>query len=193
MTNRDLYLRITELGEAHRAEGLKLKDYLSALLAGAAPHREAEGLTPEQFADLLEQGFSPRQAPADTAGTGGSPAFTEFVATLRDQITDLREMEAAGILDQPWIGFGVDAPSGRRWYNFTPSIYLECACAGTLGGWQPGDQSGRDLVPGLVTVPDGQGGYTAVPADEVERPVFPVDRLTWEQVTDFLICGQQYE
>jgi hypothetical protein len=48
------------------------------------------------------------------------------------QISDLYRMEQAGLLNKPafdlWLG--IDSPTGYRWYNFTPSSFLECACAG---------------------------------------------------------------
>ena len=34
--------------------------------------------------------------------------------------------------------FGVDAPSGARWYDFDPRAHVERAFAGTFGGGGPG-------------------------------------------------------
>ena len=36
-------------------------------------------------------------------------------------------------------------------------------------------------------------GVVSVPADQIESPVFEMLALTWEQVADFLWCGQNYE
>ena len=63
------------------------------------------------------------------------------------QIVDLREMRDAGMLAKKWIELGIDAPRGGRWFNFEPVQYLECAAAGSIGGWEPGDATGRANPP----------------------------------------------
>jgi hypothetical protein len=54
---------------------------------------------------------------------------------------------------------GIDSPRGQRWYHFDPRTFLECATAGSYGGWQPGDETGRDYVPGPVAVMADDGGF----------------------------------
>ncbi|WP_459195476.1 hypothetical protein [Wukongibacter baidiensis] len=56
--------------------------------------------------------------------------FQVFKDTILFQINDLNCMEKdEGILNNDLIYFGVDSPTGNRWYNFDPLTYLECASA----------------------------------------------------------------
>lgn len=48
------------------------------------------------------------------------------------------------------------------------------------------------LVPGNVAVLT-DSGIESVPAAELESPVVELPELSWEQVADFLWCGQHYE
>ena len=104
-------------------------------------------------------------------GVQGEPAegYHEWEARLDEQLRDLREMEAAGTLANEHRYFGVDAPSGARWYNFDPCTFIECAAAGTFGGWQEGDETGRMLVPGKVAVVDEAGNVKAMDPREIEE------------------------
>ena len=43
-------------------------------------------------------------------------------------------MAEAGALEDEYRYFGIDSPTGFRWYNFDPCSYLECGVRGSLGG-----------------------------------------------------------
>jgi hypothetical protein len=77
--------------------------------------------------------------------------------------------------------------------NFTPIGYIECGLAGSLGGWEPGDDTGRQLVSGEVAVFAADGTLQNQNPEEVEQPVIALPLLTWADLKGFLICGQIYE
>jgi hypothetical protein len=113
-----------------------LAEYLKVLRHLGAAYRAASAVSLPCFARLLEEAFSaaaPLAAPSDHLGLEAPPeGYRLWEETITSQLADLREMAAAGILENEWRGFGVDAPSGARWYNFDPRTYLECAVAGTF-------------------------------------------------------------
>lgn len=43
------------------------------------------------------------------------------------QIADLHRMDQADLLNNPFRYYGIDSPTGYRWFNFDPVSYLECA------------------------------------------------------------------
>jgi hypothetical protein len=112
---------------------------------------------------------------------------------INNQIRDLGDMKAAGTLENEYRYFGIDAPRGGRWYNFDPHTFLECAAAGTFGGWREGDDTGRSYVPGQVAVVDASGAVTSVDPRDIDAPVVDVREISWEAFVDFLDCGQWYE
>lgn len=166
----------------------------------ARSRRGIYALTAHEFVEVLANGFTTDPLPYEArwgdeygAEVDGLDGFSKCEATILQQVVDLREMREAGILDGEWIGLGVDAPRGGRWYNFDPRQYLECAAAGAIGGWEPGDPTGRDFVPGPVAVINAHGNITSADPRELERPIHPVVRVTWGQFAHFLECGQMYE
>lgn len=197
MTNRDLYLGIAGLMET--APERDLEEYLRALLPLLRAHREQDGLAGPDFLSLLTEAFTALALPYDSAWETGYAAapqggFAEVEALLIRQIVDLRDLRNAGMLDDPQRWFGTDAPRpGPRWYNFDPKSYLECGAAGSLDGWEPGDPTGRDFVPGEVTTLGPDGELTGVDPRAVERPIHCADSLSWEAVGDFFWCGQSCE
>jgi hypothetical protein len=206
MTNRELYLAIGALvNDPARARRADLEEYLRALLRGCRTYAGANDISAEQFLAVLERAFvddpleyDPAWAAAYDAGItdpGGNEldGFAGFEAVLLRQIVDLREMREAGILDRKWIELGEDAPRGGRWYNFHPRTYLECAAAGSMGGWEPGDDTGRGFVNGEVAVMDDQRNVTSADPRDVDRPVHALGRVTWNDFADFVYCGQVYE
>jgi hypothetical protein len=206
MTNRELYLAIGELvNDPARARRADLEEYLRALLRCCRQHAGADDISAEQFLAMLEGAFVEDPLDYDPAWTaaydawmsdagGNEPVgFVGFEAVLLRQIVDLREMREAGILDREWIEFGEDAPRGGRWYNFHPRAYLECAAAGSMGGWEPGDATSRNFVNGEVAVLDDEGNVTSADPRDVDRPVRPLGRVTWNDFADFIYCGQVYE
>jgi hypothetical protein len=198
MNNRDVYLAINEL----RADASQrtLEEYLRALFGLCRPLGGVDSLSAEQFVTLLADALRVEPVTCELASAAfksGGPAdpgsYRAFERTLLRQIVDLREMSDAGILSRDFIELGVDAPRGGRWFNFTVASYLECAAAGCLGGWEPGDATGRSFVPGQVVVQDAAGELTSVDPQNVPREVQDLERVTWERFEEFLFCGQMYE
>jgi hypothetical protein len=209
-TNRDLYLFIAGLdqdihqtGEAGEADERcerqrSLEDYLKMLWHLGNAHRRCEALSLATFAGLLEAALHQAPPPFDPRWSdgyqqGGRSGHARWERTILDQIVDLHEMQDAGTLANELRYFGVNAPRGARWYNFTPLAFLECAFAGTFDGWQAGDPTGRDFVPGPVAVVDEAGQVTSADPQELERPIRPIAEISWDAFTDFLLAGQYYE
>ncbi len=191
-TNRELYLFVKGLPRTTRA----LEDYLAALRQLGSAHRDLDAIPLPSFARMLEEAMSAEAPPFDPrwAEEYRRESHTDYARWERailDQIVDLHEMADAGTLQDEQRYFGIDAPRGARWYNFDPRGYLECAMAGTFGGWEPGDD-GRVLVPGRVMVLDEQG-YRDVDPNEIERPTIAMPAIDWAAFIDFLWAGQSYE
>jgi hypothetical protein len=199
-TNRDLYRAIGELGERYASSGRTLEHYLLALLGLARQHNRQDALSLSEFYQVVSEAFSADPIPfasawRDTYGAlnPNQSGFVGWEATVIRQIVDLREMDEAGTLAYEYRYFGVDAPRGSRWYNFDPVTYLECAMAGSLGGWEPDDPTGRQFVPGEVGVMDSIGNLQIVNPQDIERPIGPLPQVSWDQFKDFVECGQMYE
>lgn len=202
-TNRDLYSAISDLGEHYGAQGRTLEQYLRALLGVARQYQQRQDrdtVSLEDVYQILEQAWIAEPSPFDAAWqvqySDLNPQHRDFSgweATLIRQIVDLREMQEVGTLENEQRYFGVDSPRGTRWYNFDPTTYLECAMVGSMGGWEPGDSTGRELVPGEVAILDAQGTLQVVNPEDIDRLIIEVETITWEQFQDFLMCGQMYE
>lgn len=196
MTNRELYLRVAKVAARAHGAGRELEAYLRAVLGVCRGMREMEALTCEGFVEVLEAALTAEAVEVEAGwrsmAVQGLAGFAAFEGRLQKQVMDLREMRAAGVFENRERYFGVFAPSGARWYNFDVATFLECGAVGTFGGWEPGDEGDRELVPGEVAVM-GEEGIEAVPAAEVERPVFAVGGVDWETLRMFLGMGQSYE
>ena len=199
-TNRDLYLAIGALTHKHRSDDRSLEQYLLALLRAVEPFANAETLPLNDFYNLIAQAFEIepyvfdedwRQQYAELPHK--SDDFSGWHATVIQQIVDLREMAETGMLANEYRYFGVNSPRGSRWYNFDPISYLECAMAGSFGGWEPGDTSGREFVPGTVAVLADDGSIQEENPEDIPRPHFEIPDVSWEEVKRFIICGQVYE
>jgi len=192
MTNRDLYCFIAGLVKERAECRGTLQGYLEHLRRLGHNLRAREAISPEEFAELLRAAFDtePSAAEPGPEATGGYVAWEKRIT---QQIRDLDEMRQAGTLDNEYRYFGVDSPRGGRWYNFDPCTYLECAAAGTFGGWQEGDDTGRSYVPGPVAVLDAFGAITSVDPRDIDGPVVALPQITWEMFVDFLDAGQWYE
>jgi len=195
-TNRDLYLYIAELIKQRASPQRDLETYLRALLHLGRAHAGTSGVSVETFATMLSAAFD-SDVPADLPDQ--RPSNTEEHAPYRSweshlllQITDLRSMAANGTLEDKFRYFGVDAPSGARWYNFDPLTYLECGAAGSIGGWQEGDDTGREYVPGPVAVLE-EGKITAADPRDLVDPVVEISQMPWEDIEEFLWAGAFYE
>ncbi len=191
-SNRDFYQFIAELVGREGLRELKLRDFLARLRTTVAGHRAGAGLELETWAQLLEAAAKGEvEAPArPEAAHEGWREWDELVAR---QIQDLEAMRRAGTFDNEYRYYGVDAPGGSRWYNFDPVSFLECAAAGSIGGWVEGDDTGRSYVPGKTVALDEEGNMKAVDPRELDRPPREVAALDWEALCDFMWCGQAYE
>lgn len=107
---------------------------------------------------------------ADLEESAEEGGFGDWERMILSQIADLRDFAEAP--EPAYPEMGVDAPRrpdhGARandlhWYNHSVPDYLECAMAGTLGGW------------------DDAGG------------IVELGPQTWSDMTRFLLCGQIYE
>jgi hypothetical protein len=202
-TNRDLYRFIAQVMKRGAEHMITLEVYLSNLQRLARVHGRAPTLTPAEVARLLEGAFDSTASTGSTTepaepGPEAAEGYAEWEARLDEQIRDLREMDAAGTLADEHRYFGVDAPSGARWYNFDPCTFIECAAAGTFGGWQEGDDTGRALVPGPVAVLDEAGELRTMELRtmdprEIEEPVVELQGFSWRELVGFLGAGQAYE
>lgn len=195
-TNRDLYKSIAELISRQKGTSCTLEQYLCTLLISSAKFRHKEDIALIEFFELLVEGFQARNtSPSldEECPEGVVPAYLEWQAMICRQITDLRQMAEAGLLKRDDRYFGLSAPSGRYWYNFDPLSFLECAAAGSLGGWEEGDDTGRQFVPGMVVAYDDSGKLVECDPRDLREPVEHIAQLSWEDFEEFLWCGQSYE
>ncbi|MFC1642740.1 hypothetical protein ACFL5O_08660 [Myxococcota bacterium] len=192
MTNRDLYCFVAGLVKEHSECSGTLQSYLENLRRLGRSLREREAVSLEEFAGLLRAAFNPELGTAEPSPTV-TDGYIAWEKRITDQIRDLDEMRQAGTLDNEYRYFGVDAPRGGRWYNFDPCTYLECAAAGTFGGWQESDDTGRSYVPGPVAVLEPSGAITSVDPRDIDDPVVALPEITWEMFVEFLDAGQWYE
>lgn len=191
-TNRDLYIFISELLKLQHETKCTLREYLENLRRLAQPLRTRDTFSLAEVTTLLQSAFE-RDAVVDEKRAGPTEAFMAWERMLDRQIVDLKEMHEAGILEDEYRYFGIDAPRGSRWYNFDVRTYLECATVGTFGGWEEGDDTGRVLVPGPVAVLDGEGGVESVDPRDLVVPAQSLAQLDWNTFIDFLDAGQSYE
>lgn len=199
-TNRDLYRAVAALIQERRESERLLEEYLRALFQAAQPFAQRESLSLQEFFGLLAVSFT---APAAAFDEGWRARFEEdlarrsgfagWQARLIRQVVDLREMDERGTLRNEMRYFGIDSPRGQCWYNFDPCTFLECGATGTFGGWQEGDSTGRQFVPGPVAVLGADGQIEARDPRDVPDAVVPLPALTWETFRDFLGNGQWYE
>jgi hypothetical protein len=199
-TNRDLYLAIAGLIEEQENTPRSLEEYLRSLWSLASELQALSGLSPTEFYELLSNAFS---APALSFQDSWRQRYSEdeddlqgylgWQARIRRQIVDLRELKERGRLKYKDKYFGINSPRGHRWYNFDPAGFLECAMAGTYGGWRPGDATGRIYAPGKVAVLNEEGKFEDRDPDTLPNPVYPIAQISWDRFQHFLLMGQTYE
>lgn len=194
-SNRELYRVVTATLQRRSRPGPALELYLARLrqtfIAQAGVPMTADG-----FAAALDAAFEGETPVLDTSvlqAVVASAATPAWHRQLARQLIDLREMAEAGTLERDDRYFGVDAPSGARWYNFDPHAFVECGLSGSFGGWEPGDDTGRELVPGTVAVVGADNTLTPVKPEELDEPHYSLTSISWEQVEEFLWAGQNYE
>lgn len=177
VTNRDLYLAITQLIAQNEKTARPLDEYLRALWVIGWRYEDQPSLSPDEFFGVLAEAFTghPESASFLIAVTAevyawdfaDAPGYAGWENRIIRQVTDLIEMAEAGQLADKMRYFGIDSPRGSRWYNFTTCAFLDRALAGGFGD--------RD--------------WDEEPESEVE----PLTEITWEQFRDFLGAGQTYE
>ncbi|TWP50787.1 hypothetical protein FKR81_19500 [Lentzea tibetensis] len=192
ITNRDLYRSVLDASEDTTRT---LEEYLRALWQLGRAERSRSALPLDVVSSMLIGAvtapvppFDPAWRTSDLAVVSGMDGFEVWEQLILSQIADLRDFAEGPELSYP--DFGVNVPrrpgdgsraSGLRWYNHNVPQYLECAMAGALGGWDPGDGIRKPLPgPSVQLYPEPQG-VTSVPA------------LTWADMVDLLECGQEYE
>lgn len=194
-TNRDLYCIVTDALKRRSRTARSLEAYLSRLREMLAS-REGCPMTTEDFARALDSAFLGPAPVADLAALrelAGDERMPAWHRQLAQQIVDLREMAEAGILEDEYRYFGVNAPSGARWYNFDPHTFVECGLAGSFGGWAPCDDTGRAHAPGKVAVVGEHGELTTANPEDLEEPIVSVQTISWDALAEFLWAGQCYE
>ena len=195
-TNRDFYKAIeTLLNERRSKPDISLEEYLSSLHSRARQLRHHKELPLAAVYALIADAFSPApDCPDEAVEIEGIPeGYIGWDSIVRGQIRDLRQMRENGQLNDKLRYFGIKAPSGQQWYNFDPCAYLECAAAGSMGGWEEGDQTGRQYVPGHVAVFTESGNFASCDPRELHKPPKEIVGVSWDQFKDFLWCGQHYE
>lgn len=183
-TNRDLYLAIKDLPDKFAGTSRTLEQFLLCLLKLAEQYKSREFLTVGEFFELIESSFTqphPKFVESWRKTYDALPAEDEgyrgWRAGVARQIVDLRELDESGGMHGEFAWAGVTSPRGSTWYNFHPFTYLECAMAGSFGGWDPDVDQGR--IP-LSSHPKPDG-------------VELIPDITWADFAGFLYCGQIYE
>jgi hypothetical protein len=184
LTNRDIYKAVTGFSEKVEPQMRpSLEKYLSALWSIVSKERDVS-LTAEKFVEWLEKAlvtpapdFNLQWLERNSYNQDLS-GFQEWENRILFQIADLHRMNEAGMLQDEYRYFGIDSPSGSRWYNFDPLTYLECGIRGALGGYA------EDEVIVLVQPPEGESA---------DSPIYEVQQFSWETFTEILQCGQWYE
>jgi hypothetical protein len=199
-TNRELYLAIGVLGERYKSSDRSLEHYLLALYGLARPFETQQAIPLFDFHRVLSAAFTVDPVAFDASWREAydtfnpdCPGFDGWRALIIRQIVDLREMAETEVLTNEYRYFGISAPRGSYWFNFDPVPYIECATAGSLGGWEPDDATGRQFVPGQVALMDANGAVRTADPETIARPVFQIASLSWDEFKDFLECGQTYE
>ncbi|MFI6519271.1 hypothetical protein ACIBF1_27210 [Spirillospora sp. NPDC050679] len=194
-TNRDLYLHFLHLGQQARSASWSLSAFLRALWKVSAPLSARADLEPDEVAAMFAAAatvppaeYDPAWSARDLSLPGDEPeGYADWERVLLSQLADLEDFLTAP--PGPRARFGVRAPrppgSGRRatpptWYNFDPATYLECAVAGSLGGWDAADGA-------RVPLPGGPG------EPPVRSYVREITTMSWADLARIAVCGQMYE
>lgn len=192
-TNRDLYLHFLRLGRQAKAASWSLSAYLRGLWKVSLPLRERATIEPDEVAAMFSAAATAAPPPVDLAWAtadlslppGIPSSHADWERVILSQIADLEDF--ATFPPGGLARFGVSAPrppgAGRRatpqrWLNFDPAAYLECAVAGSLGGWRPTDGA-RVPLPGAVPQPPSA--------------IRELGRLDWTTLCRLAACGQLYE
>jgi hypothetical protein len=199
-TNRNLYEFVLRFMENHKKTTRTLEEYLCSLWSIVSRYRDSESLSLTDFVTILEGALAapvPKFVPVCPSSELKSipeyAGFEEWEETILVQIALLREMNLNGTLENEQRYFGVETPDGSSWYNFDPLTYLECGIVGAFGGWEPEDDTGRQLVPGKVLKNTDGGEALDLGPRDVQRPVLELRSISWADFIKFLECGRYYE
>lgn len=166
-TNRGLYLFVT--GLVARAGERSLDDYLSCLWKLGAARRSDASLTGAELAALIERALGeevPRHVPP--APGPARDGFARWEATILFQIHDLGPQRDV-------------------------ATYLECATAGTFGGYSGESDTGRMLLPGTQAVLGPDGLLHARDPLDLRDETGELGAITWDRFAKFLENGRDYE
>jgi hypothetical protein len=182
VTNREVYKAVT--GLSRTVENIpSLEAYLGSLWSLVSKECDVE-LTAEKFVEWVTKAFVTAPPPFQSEWSNGksylpeAAGFEAWENRILYQVADLHKMAEAGMLDDESRYFGINSPSGSRWYNFDPLTYLECGVRGELGGYV------EDEVIVLIQPAEGESA---------DSPVFEIVEFTWDNFTAILECGQMYE
>jgi hypothetical protein len=114
-----------------------LEEYLLALFR-LIQQAQAKPVTFALLGQLLQDAFSAEplpfheswlqyEVPPDLDKDDNEQPFSVLQQMICYQIADLHRMAQAGLLENEWRYFGIDSPTGHRWFNFDPSSYLKCS------------------------------------------------------------------
>lgn len=142
-TAGDFFTFVRELVPKAGAYSGSLEEYLRAVSRLTAAH-EDEPATWRLLAHILAGALNTEPPPFDPTCLettdppeavimGQEAAIIDPFAALRQmlhyQIADLHRMAESGTINDPYRYYGIDSPTGHRWYNFDPQTFLECASA----------------------------------------------------------------
>ncbi len=114
-----------------------LEEYLRALW-GLIELAQAKSVTYALLGQLLHdafvaeplpfhEGWLQYAEPPDLDEDEHRNSFSVLQQMICYQIADLHRMAQAGLLENKWRFYGIDSPTGYRWFNFDPASYLHCA------------------------------------------------------------------
>lgn len=193
-TNRDLYLHVLRIGRQAKATSWSLSAYLRSLWKVSEPLKPRSSLELDDVAALFSAAIAASPPPYEAAWSkqdltlaGTSPVdHADWERVILSQIADLEDFVSFPPGGLARFGVNAPRPSGTgarctpvRWLNFDPAAYLECAVAGALGGWEPGDGA-------RVPLPPKPGAAPAV------SRVREVTTVSWTDMARLAACGQLY-
>ncbi len=137
VTNGDFRRQVLALAEGPaRTTSLSLQEYLQSLWGLLQP-LAGQKVTYGLLARCLEQAFLAPSVPFDEAWLeyreppdledDSADTFAILRQMIWFQIADLHRLAQIGKLDDPHRYLGLRSPTGHSWYNFDPSLFLECA------------------------------------------------------------------
>lgn len=135
ITAKDFDQFLDFLVKTHSSDRKSLEEYLRTLWALIQEH-ESDTVSFSLIAKLLADAFRLQPLPFEESWLEysalpdeGMDDFEYLRGMILYQIADLHLMAQAGTLNDPHRYFGIDSPTGHRWFNFAPVDYFGCAKA----------------------------------------------------------------